>query len=148
MNRRESRETVFTLLYETEFHPEKHYEDVYNFALETRDIKENDYIKDVFFGTCENMEKIDKIIEQAAVDWRIERMSKVTLSIIRLCVYELLYSLDVPTNVALNEAVELAKTYDIATAPAFVNGIVNRAAKIIEELPAQTSENAQSSEEE
>jgi len=126
MNRHQSRETVFCLLYELEYHSDSHYLDVYNIAKYSRDIAENDYIHDTYCGVCENMGEIDTIINEYAVGWRVDRISRVSRAILRLAVYEIVFNAEVPSNVAINEAVELAKTYDADSAPAFINGILNK----------------------
>lgn len=128
MNRRESREAVFCLLYELEYHTDSHYLDVYNIARLSREIEENEYIKSTFTGTCEKCDEIDKIIETASVGWKTERMSKVSRAILRLGVYEILFG-GVPFKAAINEAVDIAKKYDTENAPAFINGILNKIAK-------------------
>lgn len=133
MNRRESREAVFCLLYELEYHPDSHYLDVYNLAKLSREIEENEYIKSTFTGTCEKTEEIDKIIESASVGWKTERMSKVSKAILRLGVYEIVFG-NVPFKAAINEAVDIAKKYDNEHSPAFVNGILNKVAKTDENI--------------
>ena len=65
-----------------------------------------------------------KKISDYAKGWSIERIAHISLAILRLCAYELLYT-DIPTPIAINEAVELAKIYDGDEAPAFINGILN-----------------------
>ena len=74
------------------------------------------------------MEEIDEKIAENAKGWKKERIARISLAIMRLCVYELLFS-DVPRAVAINEAIEIAKTYDTDDAPAFINGILNTIAK-------------------
>ena len=81
------------------------------------------------FGVSEKIAEIDAKIAGASEGWHVERMSRVTISIMRLCVYELFYEKTIPINVSLNEAVELAKKYDTDEAPAFVNGVLNRISK-------------------
>jgi N utilization substance protein B len=84
-----------------------------------------DYVHGVFFGTADRLSEIDGLIADAAQGWTIARLSKVTVSIMRLAIYEMLAVEDVPKRVALNEAVELAKKYDEDSAPAFINGVLN-----------------------
>ena len=74
------------------------------------------------------MEEIDAMIEQSAKGWDLSRMNKVDLAILRLAVYEMKYG-ETPVGVAINEAVELAKKFSSDEAPAFVNGVLGKAAK-------------------
>ena len=77
-----------------------------------------------FRGTLAHIGDIDARISENAKGWRLDRIARMSLAIMRLCVYELLYT-EVPTPIAINEAVELAKAYDGDDAPAFINGILN-----------------------
>ena len=129
MNRRESRETVFALLYETEFHHDEDVCEIYEATRENREFEENEYIKNVFFGVCDKKEEIDKLILENAVGWKTERMQKISISIMRLAVYEMLYMDDVPATVSINEAIELAKKFDDDNARPFINGVLNSVAK-------------------
>lgn len=129
MNRREARELAFQLIYEMDFHKDTDYIEIYANALSTREIKDNTFTRSIFAGVYENKEKIDGIISGFAYGWKLERLSPVTLAIMRLSVYEMVVSKEVPVNVSINEAVEIAKKFDDDSAPAFVNGILNKVAK-------------------
>jgi len=80
-------------------------------------------------GTLERTSEIDDVIQSASRNWRLDRMSCVDRNILRLATYELGYCAEVPTKVVINEAVELAKRFGTAEAPAFVNGILVRIAQ-------------------
>ena len=80
-------------------------------------------------GVAEKKDELDALISESAQKWRLERLSATSLSIMRLATYEMLYVEDVPFSVAINEAVELAKTYDHDKAPKFINGILNAIAE-------------------
>lgn len=83
------------------------------------------YIKSTVLGVLEKEDELTEIISQnLAKGWKLERISKVAKSILLLAVYEILYSDDVPSPVAINEAVELAKTFDEPDSSAFVNGVL------------------------
>lgn len=129
MNRRESRESVFTLLYETEFHKGVDVCDIYSVSCENRKIKANKYVKNAFFGVCNKKEKLDALIFEHAVGWKPERMQKISLSILRLAVYEMIFMEDIPSTVSINEALELAKKFDDDNARPFINGVLNSVAK-------------------
>ena len=77
----------------------------------------------------EMLQQLDQEINEAAKGWKTSRMGKVELTILRLAVYEMKHDEDVPVGVAINEAVELAKQYGQDDSPAFINGILGKAAK-------------------
>lgn len=127
MNRKEAREAVFGLLFETEFRAEETAEDVFASSTENREIEVNDYIRSTYFGVIEHIESIDELITRHARGWKVSRIAPVTRTILRLCVYEMLYCDDIPENVSLNEAIELCKKFDDEKARAFLNGVLNGA---------------------
>jgi N utilization substance protein B len=77
-------------------------------------------------GVRANLSEIDALITRASRNWRLERMARVDRNLIRLAVYELKHSGDVPAKVAINEAIEIAKRFGTSESPAFVNGILDR----------------------
>ncbi len=125
INRREAREVVVGLLFEREFRLDEDVNSVYALACEDREIPTNDYINRAFFGVCDNLEKIDGVISKHSKGWRTDRLSKLSRSIIRLCVYEMLYEDEIPYVVSINEAVELSKRFDDDKARPFVNGLLH-----------------------
>ena len=125
MNRREARETVFSLLYERNFQEAETPELQYGQALELRELPDDAYMREVYLGVIGNMDSLDGKIVENSGGWSIARMSKITRTILRLSAYEMLYRTDIPYNISINEAVELAKRYEDEKAPAFVNGILN-----------------------
>ena len=72
----------------------------------------------------EKREEIDILIEKYLKNWKLSRLSVITLSILRLAVFEMLYNDDIPENIAINEAIELAKEFDADDMPAFINGVL------------------------
>lgn len=124
MSRREARETVFCLIFEMEYHRGDAPRKVYDLAVENRDINHDPYIEDVFFKVFDNLSAIDDLITVSSVGWKNERMSKVTLSVLRLAICEMKYTDEISVAVAINEAVELCKKYDDEGAAAFVNGVL------------------------
>lgn len=132
MSRRSARENAFFLLFQMDFYETEEYEQVKEifFAEKERPVKEEDRaftIKETE-GAQEHKEEIDKMIRECAKGWDTERMNKVDLAILRLAVYEMCFSGDTPVGVAINEAVELAKKFSSDEAPAFINGILGKAA--------------------
>ena len=129
MSRISARKNAFNLIFQYGFINAEEVEsnkDIY--FGENLDIDEEDkkYILATVDGTIENIEKIDEVIAERARGWSIERMSKVDLAILRLAVYEILFSEDMPDSITINEAVELAKKYSSDEAPAFINGILGK----------------------
>ena len=125
IKRREAREEVFRLLFETEFHKDMTAQDIYALAREDRDFEDDKYIRRTYFGVREKLEDIDAMIARHANGWRTDRIAPVSRNILRLCVYEMQWGRDVPVVVAVNEAIELDKKFDDPKAKAFVNGVLN-----------------------
>lgn len=132
INRREAREAAFTLLFETEFKRGEAREDIFALSCENREIEENAYTRTVYFGVAEHIEELDAHIGKHAKGWKTERISRVSRSILRLAIFEMLYLEDVPAGVSINEAVELCKKFDEESARPFVNGILNSVKEEIE----------------
>jgi N utilization substance protein B len=80
----------------------------------------------IFRGVCGNQKQIDSLIEQAADNWEIKRMSVIDRNIMRLATYEILYMKDTPISVIIDEAVEISKTYSNRDSSKFVNGILDK----------------------
>ena len=131
MTRREARVAAFQLIYERGVQKDKSTSRIIKDTSEAQEFIPNRYIKAVLRGTEEKLDELDALINETSLEWRIERMSAVSLAILRLAVYEMLYCAEeVPFKVAINEAVELAKKFDDDGAPAFINGILNKIAAL------------------
>jgi len=131
MSRRELREQIFKYLFRVEFHAKEEMaeqEQLFfeSFALDERSVKPEDaaYISKKSNHILELLEEIDTMINQQAKGWTTQRMGKVELTILRLAVYEIVFDEDVPTGVAINEAVELAKKFGQEESSGFVNGVL------------------------
>lgn len=83
-----------------------------------------DYSKALFTGLCENAELLDSKITEFASGWRLARIPKINVAILRVAIYEVMFVDDVPASVAVNEAVELAKKYSGTDDASFINGIL------------------------
>lgn len=127
MNRSEIREQAFKLIYSLEIQKKENIEEMIELYLESNEITNKnaiEYIKDAIYGIEEHKEEIlEKIEKHLKSDWRIERISKVDLSILKLAIYEIKYK-EIPFKIAINEAVELAKKYGEESSKNFVNGIL------------------------
>ena len=130
MDRRGYREAAFIMLFEADFKKDENYDEFYAAALEIGGYEDDEYLKKVFFGVLSDREKLDEQIGATAKGWKLSRLSKVVLNILRISVYEMLNMNDVPFAVSINEAVELAKKYDDEKAPKFVNGVLNTVATL------------------
>lgn len=132
MNRSEIREQAFKLMYSLEIQRDENLEEQVELYLESNNItNENaiDYIKDVIFGIEKNEKEIlDEIEKYLKSDWKIERISKIDLTILKLAIYEIKYK-ELPFKVVINEAVELAKKYGEDASKKFVNGVLANVVK-------------------
>ena len=132
MTRKEARQEAFRLLFETEFHKDTNPEEIYALSTENREVNENQYIRTVYFGVQEHLEELDEMITRHSNGWKPSRITPVSRSAIRLCLYEMKYMDDIPSAVSINEAIELVKTFDDLKMKAFVNGVLNGAKNEIE----------------
>ena len=132
MSRRSARKNAFFLLFQMDFSEAAEFEQVKEifFAEKEEPVEEADktFILSEVEGVHEHMAEIDGLIEQSAKGWDLSRMNKVDLAILRLAVYEMKYG-ETPIGVAINEAVELAKKFSSDEAPAFINGVLGKAAQ-------------------
>ena len=124
MSRREIREHIFQILFGIEFHQEEDLPE--QLLYENAEAGEEDaaYIQQKIQAVAEKKEEIDEMINAIARGWKTTRMGKVDLTLIRLGVYEMKFDDEIPTGVAINEAVELAKKYGTDGSSSFVNGIL------------------------
>lgn len=130
MTRKMAREEAFILIFEKVFTKEST-EDILALANESRDLVPDDYIKTVFSGVYDKVEELDSIISSTAVGWKIERISKTALCVLRLALFEIKFMDDIPVSVSINEAVEICKKYATTEDASFVNGILSTVAKSI-----------------
>lgn len=143
MTRREIRETVFKILFTLEFNDDSEMREQAQFALENHVLFDEDGIhasasvtdedKEYIISRVENIVKripeIDGTIETISEGWKLKRIGKAELAILRLAIFEMQYDDEIPIKVAINEAVELAKCYCDADAKSFVNALLAKLAK-------------------
>ena len=132
MSRKSSREKAMELSFGMELSKESSKEILETFVDNFEgNIKELDleYIKSVLEGIEENKTEIDSIIEANLQNWKIDRIAKINLTILRLAVLEMKYIDDVPGRVALNEAIELTKVYSDEKSVSFVNAVLDKVLK-------------------
>lgn len=127
MSRRKIREQIFKMLFQIEFHEKEDFETqlaLFMEGLEETDEEKRAYIEQKLRDIYGYLDEIDASVNEKSVGWKTTRMAKVDLALIRLAVYEIKYETDMPTGVAINEAVELAKIYSNEGSPSFVNGVL------------------------
>ncbi len=122
MQRREARELLLSALYRREFLPTA-LDDLFE---ETDPGDQRGYIATAFDGICAHRDEIDRMLGEKTIGWKFERLALLDRNILRIGVYELLYLDEIPAEVALDEAVELAKKYGTEQARKFINGILDR----------------------
>lgn len=127
MNRSAAREETFKLIYSLEVQREKTLSECIDLYLESEEIDDEktiQYIKDTVKGINEKESDIvEQISKNLKPGWKIERISKIELALLKIAIYEILYT-DTPFKVAINEAIELSKKYGEENSSVFVNGIL------------------------
>lgn len=129
LTRREEREQAFILLFEKSFNEDVSVSELYEMAVENEIIQESDFAKNLTLKVTENLDEINAAIERNSVKWKMNRISKVALAVMRLAICEILYYDDIPVGVSINEAVELCKKYASKDDYSFVNGVLSAIAK-------------------
>jgi N utilization substance protein B len=131
VSRRKSRELALQILFLIDFSALSARETYPSFVQEFRNKKKlDDFTKQLVEGVEEHREAIDKLIRQYSEHWSLKRISRVDRNILRLAIFEILWCPDIPPNVSINEAVELAKRFGTEKSAAFINGILDRIAHL------------------
>ena len=134
MGRREQREQIFKLLFRQEFHSLQEMDQQVRLFFEDEEVsgiseKDMNYITEKYQKIRELVPKLDQYLDEKVEGWNTARMGKVELTVLRLAVYEMLHDEEVPEGVAINEAVEIAKTYGQEGSGAFVNAVLAKFVK-------------------
>lgn len=138
MGRRTSRELSMKLLYQMEIQKDGIKEQIEDFISENNiNGEDREFICELIDGVLKNKRDIDNLIEKNLKGWKIDRISKIDLSILRLAIHEILNRPDIPLSVSINEAIELAKKYSTEESGAFINGVLG---KIAEHAPVTKRE--------
>ncbi|MEE1313490.1 MAG: transcription antitermination factor NusB [Lachnospiraceae bacterium] len=127
MKRSELREHIFRMIFQVEFLEEAERKEqigLYLDALKDASNRERTYMQSKTSRIFDMMDEIDDTISEISTGWKLNRLGKAELAILRLAVYEILHDEDIPNGVAINEAVELAKKYGSEQSPKFVNGVL------------------------
>ena len=131
MSRRELRKNIFLMLFRIEFNTREELQEQMEMYLEEKtDMLEadSDYIRNKVNAILDEQEELDSTIMRICTGWRLERLGKTELAILRLAVFEMLKDDDIPKGVAINEALALAKIYCSEDAPRFINGVLAKLA--------------------
>ena len=124
--RRRARELAIQVLFHLEFSPDdpnKAFDLIcqsFNYQRSTRS-----FSKELVLGVCEKKKDLDKLLTKASKNWRLERMSRLDRSILRLATFEMLFREDIPPKVSIDEAVEVGKKFGSEDSGSFINGILD-----------------------
>jgi transcription antitermination protein NusB len=132
MNRRKAREYALQMLFQQEFAGDS---TGMEFTEDHRPGKKTDedlnkFARDLVSGTLQHLEEIDRVVQEAAENWKMDRMAAVDRNILRCAVYEILFRSEIPAAVTINEALEIAKKYSSLESSSFINGLLDKIAHI------------------
>lgn len=128
-DKRKAREQAFIILFEKSFNSELTIDEILNIAVESEVIEKNKMTADIVRKAEEHIDDIDGVIEKNLKGWSKQRISKVSLALLRMAVCEMKYFDKVPVSVSINEAVEICKVYGSDEDKGFVNGILGSIAR-------------------
>ena len=136
MKRRKAREHALQILFQLDIRKDKPSAVILKrFWMEYQpDDEVKAFAEEIVKGTYKHLAEIDKLVHQCAKNWSLERMAAVDRNVLRMAVYEILYRMDIPTSVTINEAIEIAKKYGTDESGAFVNGILDSVARMTGKL--------------
>lgn len=129
MKRRTAREKALQALFQIDI---SHAEPIEAIHHVLNNEQENKFLSELVLGVVQHQQEIDQIISKHLEKWTIERLGNVDRNVLRIAVYELKYGKDIPVNVVLNEAIEIAKTFGDDESSRFINGVLS---KIKDNLP-------------
>lgn len=131
MTRRQIREHIFLMLFRKEFYNTNELNEqmkLYLGEMEEGSTEENSYLEERFQIILSKLNEVDEILSGISSGWKLDRLGKVELTILRLGIYEMRFDDEIPVKVAINEAVELSKKFGGDDTPGFVNGILAKIA--------------------
>ena len=129
MSRTKARQLLMQMVFQMEAQKDTSRETMQKLTVDKKlSEKDSAYIDEVFASITEHTAEIDREIDRCSNRWKVQRLPKTDLAILRTACGEILYSADVPTSVAINEAVNLAKAFGGDDSPAFINGVLGRIA--------------------
>ena len=125
MSRKNARECVFKMIFEYTFSKEKNVDTLEEFISDEENKEEIGYIQEVYNGVIEKYDELVNKISAVSKGFKIDRIYKIDLAILLVALYEILYIKGIPTNVSINEAINLSKIYSTDKSPSFINGILS-----------------------
>ena len=128
-DKRKAREQAFIILFERSFNSELTIDEILKIAVESEVIEKNKMNADIVRKAEEHIDEIDAVIEKNLKGWSKQRISKVSLALLRMAVCEMKYFDKVPVGVSINEAVEICKVYGSDEDKGFINGILGSIAR-------------------
>ena len=142
MKRREARQAALCMIFDYSFHSDEKPEETLELYIEnfkdvsekciSKELTSDEYFQKVYFGVISNIPEIDEVIKRCSKTWSISGISRISMSILRLALYEIIYMEDIPAQVTINEAVELSKKFDTDDSFTFINGILGAAVRELE----------------
>lgn len=128
LSRSELREKCMIILYQYDIMTSNHIKENIDDIIKNNIDIENEFVKDVVYGVITNMEAINNLANKYMVDWNIDRLDKTGATILRIGIYELMYT-DTPSLVVINEALELAKKYSEDAVRKMINAVLDKISK-------------------
>lgn len=125
MGRRYARESTMKLLYQMEMNSDFS-DEIVNIFFESNNfsISEKEYVEDAIYTIISNLKEIDHHIKENIEGWKLHRLARIDLCILRIAIYEIIYREDIPVEVSINEAIEVAKIYSTDESSKFINGVL------------------------
>lgn len=130
MKRRTAREKALQALFQIDI-GKINVDDAYQFVIE--DSKEDDFLKEIVYGTHQHLAEIDELIQTFLDHWTLDRLGSVDRNLLRIAVYELMYMPDIPASVTISEAVEIAKKFGDDKSSRFINGVLSKIKQYLDE---------------
>ncbi len=129
--RRQARELALQLLFQTEFAPQISYQTFLDIFEQSVDPEVTEYAELIVKGVEKNKAAIDAKIQASSAHWKMDRMATIDRNILRISVYEMKFAAEpIKENIAINEAVEIAKKYGTTESASFVNGLLDQVSKV------------------
>lgn len=138
MTRREAREQAFLLLFEWSFREDETMEEIVELARHCRQLQTDDFVVELAEKTVGYAIQIDHEIERFSDKWKLGRLGRVTLAVLRMAVCEITYMQDIPAGATINEAVELMKSYATEDEASYVNGVLGAYNRALEQAENAT----------
>ncbi len=131
--RRDARVLALTFMYQYDLGVYDKIEDIIHYTLfmDEYEVDVVNYASELAIGVVKKIEEVDAVISQSADNWSINRMATIDRNILRISIFEMMFEEDVPKNVTINEAVEMAKTFSTEKSGEFVNGILDKISKTV-----------------